>query len=444
MTTQSSRRALQLRLWALFMFFFIPGLLMASWATRTPAIRDLLALSTAEMGVVLFGLSVGSMSGILCSAWLVKRFGTRKVIRTTMSFAVLGMLVLSLALWLASAPLFAFGLAIFGASFGSAEVAINVEGAAVEREMNKTVLPMMHGFYSFGTLFGAGVGMAVTGFGLSAAPHILAAALVAILPIAIAIRAIPEGTGKNAAEAAHGDLGMITADDVLVAISYSGSSEELLKIVPLVKRQGAHLIALTGNPDSPLAREADVHLNGAVREEACPLNLAPTASTTAALALTDAVAVALLDARGFGPDDFARSHPGGALGRRLLTHVSDVMRSGDDVPRVAEAALLADALMEMTRAGLGMTAIVDADGRIVGIYTDGDLRRSLASGCNFSTGRIADVMSRNPKTIHASALAVEAAEMMERMRISELLVAGPDGQLVGALNHHDLMRAKVI
>ncbi len=248
----------------------------------------------------------------------------------------------------------------------------------------------------------------------------------------------------HAAEAAHGDLGMITADDVLVAISYSGSSEELLKIVPLVKRQGAHLIALTGNPDSPLAREADVHLNGAVREEACPLNLAPTASTTAALALTDALAVALLDARGFGPDDFARSHPGGALGRRLLTHVSDVMRSGDDVPRVTEDALLADALMEMTRAGLGMTAILDAQARIVGIYTDGDLRRSLASGCNFSTGRIADVMSRNPKTIHAGALAVEAAEMMERMRISELLVAGPDGQLVGALNHHDLMRAKVI
>ncbi|AYO68632.1 TPA: MFS transporter [Klebsiella pneumoniae] len=205
MTTQSSRRALQLRLWALFMFFFIPGLLMASWATRTPAIRDLLALSTAEMGVVLFGLSVGSMSGILCSAWLVKRFGTRKVIRTTMSFAVLGMLVLSLALWVTSAPLFAFGLAIFGASFGSAEVAINVEGAAIEREMNKTVLPMMHGFYSFGTLFGAGAGMAVTGFGLPAAPHILAAALVAILPITIAIRAIPDGTGKNAAEVAHGE-----------------------------------------------------------------------------------------------------------------------------------------------------------------------------------------------------------------------------------------------
>ncbi|WEF26766.1 MFS transporter [Klebsiella aerogenes] len=205
MTAQTSRRALQLRLWALFMFFFIPGLLMASWATRTPAIRDLLTLSTAEMGIVLFGLSIGSMSGILCSAWLVKRFGTRKVIRTTMLCAVAGMLVLSLALWLASAPLFAFGLAIFGGSFGSAEVAINVEGAAVEREMNKTVLPMMHGFYSFGTLVGAGIGMVVTGFGLHAAPHILLAALVAIAPIVIAIRAIPDGTGKNAAESAHSD-----------------------------------------------------------------------------------------------------------------------------------------------------------------------------------------------------------------------------------------------
>ena len=251
----------------------------------------------------------------------------------------------------------------------------------------------------------------------------------------------------HAAEAAHGDLGMITADDVLIALSYSGSGEELLKIVPLIKRQGARLIALTGNPDSPLAREADVHLDGAVREEACPLNLAPTASTTAALALTDALAVALLDARGFGADDFARSHPGGALGRRLLTHVSDVMRSGTAVPRVTESALLADALMEMTRAGMGMTAIVgDGDGsdRIVGIYTDGDLRRSLASGCDFSTARVADVMSRGPKTIHPEALAVAAAEMMERLRISQLLVADHEGRLVGALNHHDLMLAKVI
>lgn len=248
----------------------------------------------------------------------------------------------------------------------------------------------------------------------------------------------------HAAEAAHGDLGMITANDVLIALSYSGSGEELLKIVPLVKRQGARLIAITGNPDSPLAREADVHLNGAVKEEACPLNLAPTASTTASLALSDALAVALLDARGFGADDFARSHPGGALGRRLLTHVSDVMRSGAAIPQVTEDALLADALMEMTRAGMGMTAIVDADQRIVGIYTDGDLRRSLASGCNFSTARVADVMSRGPRTIHPEALAVEAAEMMETRRISQLLVADATGRLIGALNHHDLMLAKVI
>ena len=237
---------------------------------------------------------------------------------------------------------------------------------------------------------------------------------------------------------------MITADDVLIALSYSGTGEELLKIVPLIKRQGARLIAITGNPASPLAREADVHLDGAVREEACPLNLAPTASTTAALALSDALAVALLDARGFGADDFARSHPGGALGRRLLTHVSDVMRSGTAVPRVPEGALLADALMEMTRAGMGMTAIIGDDGRIVGIYTDGDLRRSLASGCDFGTARVADVMSRGPRTIAPEALAVQAAEMMERLRISQLLVADPAGRLVGALNHHDLMLAKVI
>ena len=175
MTLTSSRKALQRRTWALFMFFFLPGLLMASWATRTPAIRDTLSVSTAEMGAVLFGLSIGSMSGILCSAWLVKRFGTRKVIRTTMSCAIVGMLVLSLALWLTSPVLFALGLGVFGASFGSAEVAINIEGAAVEREMNKTVLPMMHGFYSFGTLAGAGIGMALTAFGVAATTHIVLA-----------------------------------------------------------------------------------------------------------------------------------------------------------------------------------------------------------------------------------------------------------------------------
>ncbi len=205
------RKALQLRMYALFMFFFLPGLLMASWATRTPAIRDILSVSTAEMGIVLFGLSVGSMSGILCSAPLVKRFGTRKVIRTTMSCSVIGMLILSIALWFSSAWIFAAGLAVFGGSFGAAEVAINVEGAAVEQEMKKTVLPMMHGFYSFGTLVGAGVGMALTAFGLPAMWHIALAALVGIAPIAIAIRAIPEGTGKNAAEGTeHSEKGYLS------------------------------------------------------------------------------------------------------------------------------------------------------------------------------------------------------------------------------------------
>jgi len=200
MTLISPRKALQRRLWALFMFFFIPGLLMASWATRTPAIRDILSVSTAEMGIVLFGLSIGSMSGILCSAWLVKRFGTRKVIRTTMCSAVVGMLILSAALWFASPVMFAFGLMVFGGSFGAAEVAINVEGAAVERELNKTVLPMMHGFYSLGTLAGAGVGMALTAFGTAASLHILLAALICILPILTGITFIPDGTGKNSAE----------------------------------------------------------------------------------------------------------------------------------------------------------------------------------------------------------------------------------------------------
>lgn len=200
MTLISPRKALQRRLWALFMFFFIPGLLMASWATRTPAIRDILSVSTAEMGIVLFGLSIGSMSGILCSAWLVKRFGTRKVIRTTMCSAVVGMFFLSAALWFASPVMFAFGLMVFGGSFGAAEVAINVEGAAVERELNKTVLPMMHGFYSLGTLAGAGVGMALTAFGTAASLHILLAALICILPILTGITFIPDGTGKNSAE----------------------------------------------------------------------------------------------------------------------------------------------------------------------------------------------------------------------------------------------------
>lgn len=247
------RKALQLRMYALFMFFFLPGLLMASWATRTPAIRDILSVSTAEMGIVLFGLSVGSMSGILCSAPLVKRFGTRAVIRTTMSCALVGMLILSIALWFSSAWIFAAGLAVFGGSFGAAEVAINVEGAAVEQEMKKTVLPMMHGFYSFGTLVGAGVGMALTAFGLPAMWHIALAALVGIAPIAIAIRAIPEGTGKNAADGTQPnekgvpfwrDMQLMLIGVVVLAMAFAeGSANDWL---PLLMVDGHGFSAKSG------------------------------------------------------------------------------------------------------------------------------------------------------------------------------------------------------
>ncbi|EBN9953192.1 MFS transporter [Salmonella enterica subsp. enterica serovar Dublin] len=241
MTVLSSRNALKRRTWALFMFFFLPGLLMASWATRTPAIRDILSVSTAEMGAVLFGLSIGSMSGILCSAWLVKRFGTRKVIRMTMTCAVGGMVILSVALWCASPLIFALGLAVFGASFGAAEVAINVEGAAVERELNKTVLPMMHGFYSFGTLAGAGVGMALTALSVPANIHIILAAAVAIAPIFIAIRAIPDGTGKNASEDSHlqekglpfyRDIQLLLIGVVVLAMAFAeGSANDWLPLL---------------------------------------------------------------------------------------------------------------------------------------------------------------------------------------------------------------------
>lgn len=248
----------------------------------------------------------------------------------------------------------------------------------------------------------------------------------------------------HAAEAAHGDLGMITADDVVIALSNSGASDELLMIVPLVKRQGASLIAITGRPESPLARQADIHLDAAVAEEACPLNLAPTASTTAALALGDALAVALLDARGFSSDDFARAHPGGALGRRLLTHVRDVMRPAAQVPSIHGKAELSEALMVMTRGGLGMTAVLDDSHAVVGIFTDGDLRRSIERGIDIRTARLTEIMTAHPQSIHPDALAVEAAETMERLRISQLLVLDEQGTIVGALNTHDLMQAKVI
>lgn len=244
------------------------------------------------------------------------------------------------------------------------------------------------------------------------------------------------------AEASHGDLGMITRDDVLIALSNSGESAELMAIIPIIKRQGGKVIAMTGNPESSLAREADAHLDAGVAEEACPLNLAPTASTTAALALGDALAVATLEERGFGPDDFARSHPGGALGRRLLTHVRDVMQAAP--PAVSPEAPVADAILEITRGGIGMTAVIDDEQRVIGIFTDGDLRRAFEKKIELLTLTVGDVMTARPRTIRPEKLAVEAVEMMEQFKINALPVTDADGRLVGALNMHDLFRAKVI
>ena len=246
-------------------------------------------------------------------------------------------------------------------------------------------------------------------------------------------------------EAGHGDLGMVTDADVVLALSYSGESDELLMLLPVLRRQGNRLVAMTGRPGSSLAREADVHLDVSVPAEACPLDLAPTASTTASLALGDALAVTLLEARGFTADDFARSHPAGALGRRLLLHITDVMHTGDAVPRVAADTTLSDALMEMSRKRLGMTAVVDDAGRLLGLYTDGDLRRTLDDpNVDLRATRIGDVMTRSPKTIGSDALAVEAARMMEAHQINALLVLDGDGRVVGALNIHDLLRARVV
>ncbi|MGE0097501.1 MAG: SIS domain-containing protein [Hydrogenophaga sp.] len=249
------------------------------------------------------------------------------------------------------------------------------------------------------------------------------------------------------AEASHGDLGMITAVDLVLGISNSGESEELTAILPLIKRMGVPLVALTGRPDSTLGRHADVVLDTSVEKEACPHNLAPTASTTAQLALGDALAVALLDARGFKADDFARSHPGGSLGRKLLTHVSDVMRSGDDAPRVGLDTTLMDLMREVSAKGLGLCAVVDGENRVQGVFTDGDLRRLIektGSGADLRSLRARDVMHANPRTVSSGALAVEAAGVMEINRITSVLVVDEAGRLVGALNSNDLMRAKVI
>lgn len=245
-------------------------------------------------------------------------------------------------------------------------------------------------------------------------------------------------------EAAHGDLGMVTANDILIAISNSGESSELLDILPAVKRLGARVIAMTGKPASRLAKLADVHLNIAVAKEACTLNLAPTTSTTVTLAMGDALAVALLDVRGFREQDFALSHPGGALGRRLLTHVRDVMRTGDAIPSVGLDVPLVKALLEISQKGMGMTAVVDADGRPLGVFTDGDLRRVIERMHDFSNVLIRDVMHVNPRSVRPEQLAVDAVAVMEEFRINQMLVIDEAGQLVGALHIHDLTRAKVI
>jgi arabinose-5-phosphate isomerase len=237
---------------------------------------------------------------------------------------------------------------------------------------------------------------------------------------------------------------MVTRDDVFVALSYSGRTDELLAIIVPVRRQGAKMIAITGDPDSPLARQSDVHLDARVDKEACPLNLAPTASTTAALALGDALAVALLDARGFDAADFARSHPGGSLGRKLLTRVADVMRTGDALPRVPSGAPLPAAILEVSRKRMGMAAVVGPDGRLAGVFTDGDLRRLLERTTDLGALTVDEVMTREPATIHAESLAVEAVRRMEERRVNQLPVVDADHRMVGALHIHDLLAARVV
>lgn len=248
----------------------------------------------------------------------------------------------------------------------------------------------------------------------------------------------------HAAEAAHGDLGMITKDDIILGISYSGETSELLTIVPILKREGAMLIAMTGNPASSLAKHADIHINCHVEREACPLNLAPTSSTTTTLALGDALAVACLSAKGFTKEDFARSHPGGALGRRLLIHVEDIMRRGNDVPAVTVDTLMLDAVREITRKHIGMTAVVDDQHRVIGIFTEGDLRRLIERQGDIRAVRVGDVMTKSPHTIGPRELAASAAKQLEQYQCNQLLVVDDDNRLIGALHMHDLMEAKVI
>lgn len=245
-------------------------------------------------------------------------------------------------------------------------------------------------------------------------------------------------------EAGHGDLGMITGDDVVIVLSNSGESHELLNILPFIKRRGAKLIAMTGNPQSSLAKDSDHHINAGVAQEACPLNLAPTASTTAAMAMGDALALALLDARGFSADDYAQSHPGGALGRKLLTRISMVMRTGDDIPTIAPSATITEATREISRGKIGMTVVVTPQREILGIFTDGDLRRAIVGGRDLQALTVADVMTRKPRVISPDKLTAEAVEMMDSFKINQLPVADENGRLVGALNMHDLFQAQAI
>jgi arabinose-5-phosphate isomerase len=246
------------------------------------------------------------------------------------------------------------------------------------------------------------------------------------------------------AEASHGDLGMIMAGDIVIALSNSGESDEILAILPPLKRLGAHIIAITGNDHSSLAKAADIHLSANVSKEACPLGLAPTSSTTVTLALGDALALCVLDQREFTAEDFARSHPGGSLGRRLLVHVADVMRKGEHTPKVKAGATLSEGLLEMSRKGLGLTAIIDAEHKPIGIFTDGDLRRAFERQVNVATASMAEVMHTQPLTIQQDKLAIEAVEIMEQHKINGLLVVDDAGLLVGALNMHDLLLAKVV
>ena len=245
-------------------------------------------------------------------------------------------------------------------------------------------------------------------------------------------------------EASHGDLGMITSQDVVIALSNSGETDEIVTLLPVIKRLQVPLIAFSGNPKSTLARTADVNIDVSVAKEACPLGLAPTSSTTAALVMGDALAVALLEAKGFSPKDFALSHPGGTLGRRLLLHVDDIMHRGGEIPQVTADALLRKALLEMTQKGLGMTAIVDAENKLMGIYTDGDLRRSLDHGVDVHTTRIGSVMTRNCKTAKANILAAEALSLMEAHKINALIITDDNNTVIGVLNMHDLLRARVL